>query len=208
MIFRLNKGYAPESYYESRDYRVFLKLLGILVSVFKSNIDSFPNLYSPDDCPDNLLPLLANLVGYDYDAGVSVENNRLIVKYFPYLIRNRGSDQGIKLATVLSLSTSVETEGSYTLDSIIVEFDYNTGLIKIYYPSLSPIRKDLLEVVRPVGTFIKLTPSVISESTDELDVRASVGVEIEKYDDRREKVGKSKVGFSNTDLAEKGVTDK
>lgn len=203
MIFKINKGFVPETYYESRDYRVFLKLLGVLVSVMKSNIDSFPSLYSPDDCPDNMVNLLASMVGYKYNSSLSVEDNRIIVKYFPYMIRYRGSEEGIKLATALSLNTSEDASEAYTLDNIIIEYDYNHGLIKIFYPHTDLLRRDLIEAVRPVGSFVKLIPSSISDNTDELDVKATVKVEVEKYDTRREKVDESKVGFGNTDSEER-----
>lgn len=203
MIVKINKGFVPETYYESRDYRVFLKLLGILVSVMKSNIDSFPSLYSPDDCPDNMVNLLASMVGYKYNSSLSVEDNRIIIKYFPYMIRYRGSEEGIKLATALSLNTSEDTSEVYTLDNIIIEYDYTYGLIKIFYPPTDLLRRDLIEAVRPVGSFVKLIPSSISSSTDELDVKATVKIEVEKYDTRREKVDESKVGFGNTDSERK-----
>lgn len=203
MIFKINKGFVPETYYESRDYRVFLKLLGVLVSVMKSNIDSFPSLYSPDDCPDNMVNLLASMVGYKYNSSLSVEDNRIIIKYFPYMIRYRGSEEGIKLATALSLNTSEDASEAYTLDNIIIEYDYNYGLIKIFYPHTDLLRRDLIEAVRPVGSFVKLIPSSISDNTDELDVKATVKVEVEKYDTRREKVDESKVGFGNTDSERK-----
>lgn len=200
MIFKLDKNYAPENYRDSRDYRVFLKLLGVLLSVFKYNIDSAPDLYSPDNCPDHLVNLLASMVGYKYNDSISIDNNRLIIKYFPYMIRKRGSREGLKLATALSLNTSEDASEAYTLNDIIIEYDFDTGMVKIYYPYPDFLRKDLIEAVRPVGSFIKWVPSFISTNTDELDIKATVKTEIEKYDNTREKVGKSKVGFGNTDI--------
>lgn len=200
MIFRMRQGYVPEAYYESRDYRVFLKLLSLVVSVAKNNIDSFPSLYSPDDCPEHMLPLLASMVGYEYDSSLLIDDNRTIIKYFPYLIRYRGSEEGIKLATALSLNTSGNGNNVYTLDNIVVEFDYETGLIKIYYPQTDLLSKKLLEVVRPVGSFIKLIPSSVSKNTDELDVKASVSLNLDSYDERRYQVGESTVGFGDTDV--------
>lgn len=200
MIFKLNQGgYVPESYRDSRDFRVFLKLLEVLTSVTKSNIDSLVSLYSPADCPDNLLPLLADMLGYEYDSGLSVESSRTILKYFPYLIRYRGSEEGIKLATALSLNTSSSASQAYTLDSILVEFDYDTGLIKIYFPHTDLFNKDLLEVVRPVGSFIKFIPSTTSDNLDELDVKATVRAEVDSYDKNRYQVEESQVGFSDTE---------
>lgn len=204
MIFRLDKNYAPEIYRDSKDYRVLLKLLGVLVSVFKINIDTMPDLYSPDRCPDHLVHLLADMVGYKYNDSISIDNNRLIIKYFPYMIRRRGSRQGLKLATALSLNTSESASEAYTLDNIVIEYDFDTGMIKIYYPHSELLRRDLIEAVRPVGSFVYFIPSFISDNVDELDVKASVRVETEEYDDKREKVGESKVGFGNTEVNLKG----
>lgn len=199
-MIKIGPGYVPDSYYSSRDYRVFLKLLGAVTSVFKSNIDSFPSLYSPDDCPDNLVRLLAGMVGYTYNDSLSIDDNRIIIKYYPYMIRYRGSEEGVKLAAALTLNTSDDADKSYTLDNVIVEYDYNTGLLRIYYPYADEIRRDLIEAVRPVGSFIQMVPSFISENTDELDVKATIIPEVSPYDKSREQVGKSKVGFGNVEL--------
>lgn len=197
MIFKTS-NYVPEVYADSRDYRVLLKLLGLVLSVFKSNIDSFPALYSADNCPDNLLPALADLVGYEYDDGVSISDNRIVVKYFPFLIHYRGSQEGIQLATALSLNTSDDAGKAYTLDNIIVEFNYDTGCIQIYYPWTDQIRKDLIEVVRPVGTFIRTVPSFVGSSSDELDVKDTINVHVSQDTADSKKVNKTKVGFSDT----------
>lgn len=195
MVFDLTKNYVPESYVSSRDYRVFLRMLGVLLTVFKDNIDSFVSLYSAEDCPDGMLPLLADMVGYKYDEGFSVENNRILIKYFPYLLRNRGSEYGIKLATALSLNTSVSAGYAYSVDNIVVLYDRPTGLIRIFYPYTELINMDLIEVVRPVGTRIELVPSSISQTTEEFDLNAIVRARIKEYFDGEPTVGRTKVGF-------------
>lgn len=202
MILRLDKGnYVPDVYKDSRDYRVLLKLLGMILSVFKVNIDTLPDLYSADNCPEHLVHLLADMVGYKYNRDISVDKNRLIIKYYPYMIRRRGSRQGLKLATALTLNTSDDASDAYSLDHIVIEYDFDIGMIKIYYPSSDSLRKDLIEAVRPVGSIINFIPSVISKSTDEIDIKATVRAEIEKYDeDLRSRVDESKVGFGNTDI--------
>lgn len=204
MLFNLSKGYVPESYSDSRDYRVFLKLLGMLLTVHKDNTDSFASLYSAEDCPDDLLPHLADMVGYKYDEGLSVENNRIIIKYYPYMLRSRGSEEGIKLATALSLNTHVNASSAYSLDSIIVDADRDKGIIKVYYPHTDMIKKELLEAVRPAGMSIELVPSSIGLTTDEVDVKAHVKYKVDKYDTSREEVG-AQVGFG--DVASKDEED-
>ena len=174
MIFDLTKAYVPEAYVDSRDYRTFLRQLGVLLSVFKFNIDHFPDLYDPYECPDHMLPLLATMVGYKYDDTKSLDANRKIIKYFPYLIRNRGSELGIKLATVLCINTDPTSDRSYNVDNIIVDVDVESGLIKIYYPRQEVIDWNLIEVVRPVGMRIELIPSEIGNLNDELYLKVSV----------------------------------
>ena len=171
MIFDLTKAYVPESYIDSRDYRVFLRQLGTVLTVAKYNIDHFPDLYDADDCPEHLLPLLATMVGYKYRGSLSVDSNRKIIKYFPYLIRNRGSELGIKLAVALSINTDPSITKVYSMDSVIVESDPDSGVITIYYPRVDVVDWELIEVVRPVGMRIRLIQSDNLRSVDELDVK-------------------------------------
>lgn len=203
MIVRLDKNYTPEVYRESRDFRVFLKLLGIVISVCKSNIDSLPDLYSPDNCPSQLLRYLCSMVGRTYDSDLSVDSNREIIKNYPYMIRLRGSTSGIKLASAVSLNTSTDSNKIYNLDSVIVEYEEETGLIKIYYPYTEELNKKLIEVVRPVGSVISFIPSFISNNNDELDVKVVSRYDSDKYDrPLRVDVDKSQVGLGNTDREE------
>lgn len=196
MIFNLTKGYVPEVYSESRDYRVFLKLVGALTSVLKTNIDDFPKLYSADEVPENLLPLLADMVGYLINDKISVNDNRLVVRYFPTMLRYRGSTRGIKLASALSLNTSGK-DIKYDLSDVVIEYDDQTGTINIYYPDPDYIRKDLINYVRPLGSTINLLPSYIFKNNDVIDIKADIDSEVEEYNDRRHEVDKSQVGFSN-----------
>ena len=193
MIFDLTKHYVPEVYSESRDYRVFLKMIGMLFTVIKYNADHFPDLYTPENCPENLLPYLGDMVGYDYDSGLSIEENRIIIKYFPYLIRNRGSETGVKLATALSLNIHTDIEDLILLDDLEIQYDYVKGIIYIYYPKNAEIRKYLLEVVRPVGMTIELIPVDKVETRETLDVKVKTSI-YNRDDDGT--LDESQVGFS------------
>lgn len=197
MILDLTKGYVPEVYSDSRDYRVFLRLASILMSVLRDNIGGVPTLYSADDCPETMLSLLASMVGYNYDSSRTIESNRMIIKYYPLLLRHRGSKLGIKIAAALSLN-SLNEAPQYSLDNIIIEFDYEKGLIKVYYPQTDALSRDLIEAVRPVGLRIEMIPSFISNNTDELRVFADLESEVEAWDESRTSVEVSKVGFGDT----------
>jgi len=204
-MINLTKHFVPEVYSDSRDFRVFLRIIEVLVNSLKYNIDHFLDLYDPEDCPENLLPLLAGMVGYEYDNGIPVDNNRVIIKYFPYLIRNRGSEAGIKLATALSLNmyNSLD-DNSIVAEEIDVAFDYEKGIIYIYYPKGFEIRKYLIEVVRPVGMTIEMIPVDKVKTKEELDVKADINI-YNRFDDYTLK--QSQVGFSKLKESEGDAND-
>lgn len=172
MIFDLTRQYVPDSYVDSRDYRVLLRQLGAVSTVFKYNIDHFPDLYNPDECPEHMLPLLATMVGYEYKESKSVESNRKIIKNFPYLIRNRGSMIGIKMAVVLSINTDPNAT-EFSASHIIIEPRPEEGIINVYYPRMDIVDWDLVEVVRPVGMRINLIQSDVAMLTEEVDIRVN-----------------------------------
>lgn len=195
MIFDLTQSYVPESYRESRDYRVFLRQLSTLLSVLKYNIDHFPDLYSADECPDHLLPLLSTMVGYKYKEEKSLVSNRKIIRSFPYLLRNRGSELGIKLAVALSINTDQSVTRVYSIDTIVVSPDVEKGVLRIYYPRIDVIDWELIEYVRPVGMRIELIQSDIATVSEELDLENKVKATLRhKYFDESI-VDKSIVGF-------------
>ena len=99
-----SKNYLPWVIRQSRDMQAICKVLDLLINDYKTNVDYWVNLIDFDGCPDHLLPLLASYVGYKYDYTESYDTNRLIIKYYPSMIRNRGSEIGISLATALSVN--------------------------------------------------------------------------------------------------------
>lgn len=167
-----SRKFVPEAYSESRDYQVFLKLLDLLIDAIKLDIDTFVNLINPDKCPNHMLPLLASYVGYKYDYNESYDTNRMIIKYFPYLIRNRGSEIGIRLATALSVNSVGKLNDIELLSMFRIEYKRKENKINIYvyYPRyLSKIR-DLLEVVRPAGVLLELIPADLITTIDKVDI--------------------------------------
>lgn len=200
-MINLVKGYVPEVYSESRDYRVFLRLLSVLISVLKDKVDRVPTLYSSNECPKDLLYLLADMVGYSLDSSRTTQSNRMIINNYPVMLRNRGSRTGLKMAAALSLN-SKSSSPSYSLDNILIEYDFDKGLIKIYYPSDEELDFDLIEAVRPVGSRIQYIASTIRKNTEEVDVKVDVFKDTDKWSKERTEVGKSKVGFGDTGYKE------
>ena len=110
MIFDLTKNYVPEVFSNSRDFQVFLRLLGMVSTVFEYKAEHLGDLYDADKCPTEFLPLLATMVGYKYDSSLSETFNRAIIKAFPILLRNKGNVTGIEKAVNLSLNTLTNDE--------------------------------------------------------------------------------------------------
>lgn len=194
MIFNFTKGYTPQTYYESRDYRVLLKLLGIVMTDHKYNIDHLLDLYNAMYCPEDLLELLSGMVGYDYDPSLTISHLRLIIKYFPYLLRERGSEIGIKLAMALSLNTH-DGEEKPALEDIDIQVDRVHGIIKLYYPDDFSIKKNLLEYVRPVGMVIREYGMTKISSTNEINIKATAKGRSKVYGKEDATVGRSQLGF-------------
>lgn len=166
---------VPEYYEKSRDFQVFLKLLDLIINACKADIDYFTSLLSADQCKASMLTLLANYVGYDYDYAQRVSVNRAIIKNWPTLIRNRGNETGIRMAVALSINQSDDLDSVNVFQLFNVDFVNSVDKyarphtqINIYLFHDGYIDKlyDLIEAVRPVGTDIKVIPSISIQSSE------------------------------------------
>ena len=194
-----SKNYVPEVLRKSRDFQSFCKLFDLIINSIKNNIDYYVNLIDMDSCPDSLLPLLASYVGYKYDYTESYDANRIIIKNYPSLIRNRGSEVGISLAAALSLNTLSEKDIVEALNMFSINYKKDDTKIEVYifFPAeLSKVR-DLIEVARPAGCGLELIPSQVISSVDEIQIYTYGYGTRYAYDLTRYTVSnETKVGFS------------
>jgi phage tail-like protein len=123
MIFD-TKQYVPLIYRSSRDFEALCRLLDMILTSTKYEIDTLINLYIPAKCPEDFLPLLAEHLGYKYNYNDKVIENRIIIDNFHKMIRNKGSETGIKLACALSLNSLDE----YDIQSNLFDDIRNTFL--------------------------------------------------------------------------------
>ena len=175
----LSRDMIPKTYSQVRDIHIMNKIVDLLINIIKVDTDDFTNLLNPRLCPVNMLPMLGAYVGYDYDFKETVEANRVIIEYFPHLIRNRGSETGMALATALSVNSVGDPDDIEMLTLFHIEYvdeldkDGNpSGRIRIYvyYPQyLSKIR-DLVEVVRPAGVIVEFIPAIQVSSYEKIIV--------------------------------------
>lgn len=207
MIFDLRENYIPDVYTTSEEYNVFLRLLSFLCTTLKYDIDSIPQLYSIDKCPDNLLQYLADLIGYEYDTTLSPQKNRQVMTYLPYLIRNRGSEVGIRLASALAVNTSTSdtTEITKYVDFRFA-YDYATGVVTVYYPASKDLQSNLvylLNKVRPIGVTLKYVPYTALENpkSEAVLIYDEINADSSDYNPERAKVNSNyKVNFTTTNL--------
>ena len=195
-----SKNFMPQVMRRSRDMQALCKILDLLINNYKTNVDYWTSLIDFNTCPDHLLPLLASYVGYKYDYAENYDTNRLIIKHYPEMIRLRGSELGISLATALSVNAlgdidKVEALAMFRLDYQQTE---NKLYIYVYFPSnLSKIR-DLIEVVRPAGCGMQLVAADVIQTLDGIAISDFVGTPSKyAYDHTRYEVSREdRVGFA------------
>ena len=194
-----SKKYIPWVLRQSRDVQALCKTLDLLLNDYKTNVDYWVSLIDFDTCPNELLPCLASYVGYKYDYAESYDTNRLIIKHYPEMIRLRGSEIGMALATALSVNALGDIDKVEALAMFRFRYvkDEHKLYIYIYFPSnLSKIR-DLIEVVRPAGCGVQLVAAEIINTVDGIQISDYVDPKTYAYDITRYSVdAQDKVGFS------------
>ena len=155
------------------------------------DIDNWTTLYDPLQCPENFLPLLADFIGYRYDTSLSVTENRVIMSEFNTMIKNKGSEIGLRLAAALSMNAQLASDpmskeyirAVSQLQFLELFYDYDTGIIRIYYPrDLTKIR-DIFKYVRPVGSFIELILTEFPEPESDIAISARATVTRRRFTD-------------------------
>lgn len=158
---------VPEIYRSSADFRFFLKWIEMCFTKLQHQTDNLIDLLDPQRCPANLLWLLGDTCGYKYDERVPIAFNRLVIMYFAKLIRYRGSQVGMILASQLNLAQfnilKYEKENAILGDrledttvpvnSVSVTPHTDLGYIDVvYYSEEIPI--DVCnDYVRPIGMY-------------------------------------------------------
>ena len=123
------ESFVPDIYKDSRDFKVFLKLLDFVYESVKYDVDNWITLYDPMKTPDDFLPLLGEMLGFDNDIKFSTSELRIILSNFIELIKNRGSRLGIRRTIISILNakyiSSYDNENlSQELRTAIHQLDY------------------------------------------------------------------------------------
>ena len=184
---------------ESSDFRFFLKWFELSLSKIQHDTEEFFDLYDPLRCPQNLLWMLGDTMGYVQDSRMSTAFNRLVLVYFMSMIRLKGSKDGLTLAAQVNLDqfklqkyaeensilNNRLEDTSIPSNSVYVQPHPEEGYIDlVYFSDQLPI-DSCTEYVRPVGMYMvphvgvrydaNTKISIDARLTNKQDVGVSIG---------------------------------
>lgn len=187
-------------YLRTTDFSVFEALYKILFGAIKKDIDGITELKCVDHCAEHMLPLLAHNVGCDYFSDTTPAVNRLIIKNWWWLMKNKGTIGALQTAASLGLIAYDAAKFNTVNDSIMyartVEIitDKITGevIIRVAYESFDDetsedekaqhewMRK-IVEYVRPAGFKVTFIPSKFTKAFINMLITHNVNVNRMQY---------------------------
>ena len=194
-------------YRRERDIQVFTTLIDMLLTTSKYDIDTLYKLYDASVCPEIFLSNLADTVNYKYDTANTVTSNRKILSIFMTMLRHKGSEIGLLMATALCLTSldlsikkletaDVNMDYISALSSLDIRYDYENAEIIIDYPNIYTQVRYLLDYVRPVGMTIELRSVTKNKHFIPIAILAQVSAEVHEYNVKNSYVNKAYVNFS------------
>ena len=191
---------VPAAYKEeSADFRFFLKWFELALSKVQYDTEEFFDLFDPLRCPEDLLWMLGETMGYKYDSRMTPAFNRLALVYFMSMIRLKGSKDGVTLAAQVNLDqfklqklaeensilNNRLEDTSIPSNSIYIQPHVEKGYIDLVYFSDKVPEDVCTEYTRPVGMYMvphagvrydaKMRISVDSRLTNTNDLNISIG---------------------------------
>ena len=185
---RLKDIPAPEIYMSSADFRKFLEWFDTALEKTNYDTENMADLYDPLRCPEDLLWVLADTMGYKFDNRLPVAFNRLVLLYFMSMIYNRGSRNGMILAAETNLAQfGILADGEQTpelynrlentavpTNSVSVIAHTAEGYIDVVYFSDRVPQDACIEYVRPLGMFAFQRAGVRFDSKTKISIDAEL----------------------------------
>lgn len=167
-VFRIQE-HVPDVYpRKSRDFQLLCNVFDCMNSAVKYDIDSIRDVTDTNLCNDRVLNFLQTKLGFFTNKHMNTDTQRLILKAFPYIIKNKGSTKGIKQAIYVFLKTQ-GVNGNVSVDIInnkevvnnltpntnklehtyVVELGIQTKLLD------TTILNEILKYIIPAGYIVK-----------------------------------------------------
>ena len=203
---------VPEAYLSSSDFRFFIKWFDYALTKLQYDTNNLLDLYDPLRCPQQLLWLLGDTMGYQYDDRLCAAFNRFAMLFFMSMIRYKGSKTGITIAAEVNLKQKdINSYGeehninydrledtSIPANSVYVEPNVEEGYIDVvYFTDEKPI-DSCIEYVRPLGMYCFQYAGVRIDSL----TRISVDARLANATDITGTIGTTRVGhYSRNDYS-------
>lgn len=176
----------PEVYRESSDFRFFLKWFDAALDKVRFDTENIVDLFDPQRCPENLLWMLAETMGYKYDDRLPAAFCRLVLLYFMSMIRYKGSKNGVTLAAEVNLAQhSIINYGkeksilnnrledtSIPVNAVYVTSHTPEGYIEVVYFSDKKPIDACIEYVRPLGMYCFQHAGVVFNARNKIVIDA------------------------------------
>ena len=203
---------VPEIYNSSADFRFFIRWFDYALTKTQYDTSNMMDLYDPLRCPKDLLWLLGDTMGYQYDDRLCAAFNRFAMLFFMSLIKYKGSKTGVTLAAEVNLKQKdindygEENQINYDrledtsipVNSVFVDSNIEDGYIDVvYFTDEKPI-DSCIEYVRPLGMYCFQYSGVKIDST----TRISVDARLANATDSMGSIGSTRVGhYTRNDYA-------
>lgn len=203
---------VPEAYLESSDFRFFIKWFDYALTKTQYDTSNMMDLYDPLRCPKDLLWLLGDTMGYQYDDRLCAAFNRFAMLFFMSLIKYKGSKTGVTLAAEVNLKQKdINAYGkenqinydrledtSIPVNSVYVNSNVDEGYIDVVYFTDEKPTDSCIEYVRPLGMYCFQYAGVKIDSTTKISVDARLA----NADDGTGAIGTTRVGrYTRNDYA-------
>lgn len=158
-MFRLQNHTPPVYINQSRDFQLLCRLMDCLQGATKHDTDTIINIIDVLTAKDIVLPLLCTKVGFFPRINIDANVLKYIVASFSYMLREKGSRQGIidAVNTIMKAETSTSSSDEIEVE-IVGAPDY---IIHIYSNVSEYNRKALEEILRyimPAGYSYEIKP--------------------------------------------------
>lgn len=175
-MIRLQEN-VPEVYVkESRDFQLFCRLYDLINNSTRYSIESTINLLDPLKCSDRILPLLSTRVGFFPKSEYNTLAFRNIINAFSYIIKYKGSKQGIEMA----LNVILKAENNY--DKSKVEVDSINSVIRVLTKKSiqnEALLRDVLSYVIPIGYDLEIG-EYIEAPKDRTTTQLGINIDAQK----------------------------
>ena len=203
---------VPDCYDDSADFRFFLDWISGCLEKTRYDHEHFLDLYDPLRCPEWLLWMLSDTMGYKRDDRLPAAFCRLVLMYFMSMIRLKGSKDGVTLAAEVNLAQfnlleyGVEDEIYYNrledtsvpVNSVYVTPYVDKGYFDVVYFATDVPIDACIEYVRPLGMYMFQHAGVRFDAKAEI----SVDARLTNVNDLNISIGPTRVGhYSREDYA-------